>query len=213
MGGVANLSWFRNLSTLLRRFLRSQELTPVPEKNLLAFNIGKQSHADRQSRRNGLVICLAIGCFVAEGCFSSQPPQTSIAQIDSIDRAAKPPDCSMPILHSEPLGTDYRKIAIVEAWGNPGDETEVLDAVRRGACGTGADALVILSGQSQIDGRLETMDLPTTTMQDEEDNSKRIRSYKESLTPRIGQRGHPGYFIDAVAIIYGNGKGHPRASP
>jgi len=158
------------------------------------------------------MLCCVLGCSAVWSCSSSQPPQTSVVQIDPIARAPKPPNCLMPILRSEPLETDYQKIAIVEAWATLDHKDEMLDALRQKACGTGADALLIMSSQSQIDGRLETMDLPTTEVQNDEGNSNRSSSYEESLTPRIGQPGHPGYYLDAVAIIYQNPKEDSRKS-
>ena len=70
-----------------------------------------------RAQLRGLAFCSAIACAMACGCSLSPPPLISVVQIDSNDRAAKSPQCAMPILRSEPMGTDYRKIAIVEAWG------------------------------------------------------------------------------------------------
>ncbi len=64
-------------------------------------------------------------------------------------RAAKPPDCNMPVLRHEPL-RDFRKVAIVEAMGNVyASEADVLPALQRKACETGADAIVINTSRSQ----------------------------------------------------------------
>src|SRR5258708_40305492 len=85
------------------------------------------------------------------GCahVGSLPPQATLAEIEPSGRAAKPPDCNMPVLRHEPL-TDFRKVAIVEALGNRfADEADVLPAVQRKACETGADAIVVLTGKAQ----------------------------------------------------------------
>ncbi len=55
----------------------------------------------------------------------------------------------MPVLRHEPL-TDYRKVAIVEGLGNRfASEDEVMPVVRRKACETGADAIVIMISRAQ----------------------------------------------------------------
>ncbi|HEY6394408.1 MAG TPA: hypothetical protein VIX12_03255 [Candidatus Binataceae bacterium] len=96
---------------------------------------------------SALVFALAI----FSGCarVASLPPQVTVAEIEPSGRAAKPPDCNMPVLRSDPLG-DFRKIAIVEGVGNVYDsESDVLPLVQRKACETGADALVIVASKSQ----------------------------------------------------------------
>jgi hypothetical protein len=81
--------------------------------------------------------------------FISLPPQVTLSEVEPSGRAAKPPDCNMPVLRHEPL-TDYRKVAIVEALGNRfATEAEVLPAVQRKACETGADAIVVLTSKAQ----------------------------------------------------------------
>ena len=79
----------------------------------------------------------------------SLPPQATLAEIEPSGRAAKPPDCPMPVLRREPL-TDFRKVAIVEGTGNVyASEADVMPVVQRKACETGADAIVILASKSQ----------------------------------------------------------------
>ena len=173
----------------------------ISEKIYSPFKSGKHYYAERRSGR-GLVICLAMVCLAGWGCSSSQPPEANILQIDSMDRPPKPPDCSLPILHSELLASGYRRVAIVEAWGKSDQENAVLDAVRRGACEIGADALLIVSSQSQVDGRISTEGIPKTSDAAESDSSSRVHSYEEGLAPGIGEPGHAGYYIDAVALIH-----------
>jgi hypothetical protein len=77
------------------------------------------------------------------------PPQATVSQVEPSGRAAKPPDCDLPILRHEPLA-DFRKVAIIEGEGSVyASEVDVLAAVRRKACETGADALVIVTSRSQ----------------------------------------------------------------
>jgi hypothetical protein len=95
-----------------------------------------------------LLMAMALA---AAGCAGavSLPPQVSVAEVEPSGRAAKPPDCNMPVLRHEPL-TDYRKVAIVESVGNRfADEAAVLPAVQRKACETGADAIVVMTSRAQ----------------------------------------------------------------
>jgi hypothetical protein len=95
---------------------------------------------------------IVIGLMLAvAGCaqVASLPPQVTLSEVEPSGRAAKPPDCNMPVLRHEPL-TDYRKVAIVEALGNRfATEADVLPAVQRKACETGADAIVVLTSKAQ----------------------------------------------------------------
>jgi hypothetical protein len=97
-------------------------------------------------------IAIIIGLTIAAaGCAHviSLPPQVTLSEMEPSGRAAKPPDCNMPVLRYEPLG-DFRKVAIVEALGNRfATEADVLPAVQRKACETGADAIVVLTSRAQ----------------------------------------------------------------
>jgi hypothetical protein len=97
-------------------------------------------------------VAIIIGLTIAAmGCAHalSLPPQVTVSEVEPSGRAAKPPDCDMPVLRHEPL-RDFRKVAIVEALGNRyASEAEVLPSVQRKACETGADAIVVLTSQAQ----------------------------------------------------------------
>jgi hypothetical protein len=98
--------------------------------------------------RTAIIMVLTIA---AGGCARvvSLPPQVTLSEMEPSGRAAKPPDCNMPVLRHEPL-TVFRKVAIVEALGNRfASESDVLPAVQRKACETGADAIVILTSKGQ----------------------------------------------------------------
>ncbi len=93
---------------------------------------------------------LALGV-AASGCARAVrlPPQATLAEVEPSGRAAKPPNCDMPVLRREPL-TDFRKVAIVEGLGSVyASEADVLPVVQRKACESGADAIIILTSKSQ----------------------------------------------------------------
>ena len=77
------------------------------------------------------------------------PPQITMAEVEPSGRAAKPPDCNLPVLRTAPL-TDYREVAIIEGLGNRYvQESDVLPLVVAKGCETGADALVIKESRAQ----------------------------------------------------------------
>lgn len=118
----------------------------------------------------------------------------------------------MPVLHTEPL-TPHQKIAIVEAWGDFGQEDAVLVALRHSACATGADAVVIVESQSQADARILKFGLPEDLQAQEAktDTSQAQRYKTDEIKPDIGKSGHPGYYLDSVAIVYEKVKGDRAA--
>jgi len=91
---------------------------------------------------------LALG---VAGCVKAMevPPQATYTEIQASGVAAKAPNCDMQVLKHEPL-TEYRKVGIIEGTGSVyANEADVLPAVKRKACETGADAIVILASKSQ----------------------------------------------------------------
>jgi hypothetical protein len=96
------------------------------------------------------LLTLAVIAGLAAGCAKvALPPQADVSEIEPSGRAAKPPDCDMPVLRSPPL-QDYREVAIIEGVGNTFlSEADVLPVVKRKACETGADAIVITGSKSQ----------------------------------------------------------------
>lgn len=154
---------------------------------------------------------LLIGAFalvaLLGGCATHgyRPPQVSITQLETFTRPAKEPDCSMPVLYDEPK-SKYRKIAIVEGWaGSVDQQTELLEAIKRKACETGADALLIIQQTSQTTNSL--LDSGEIQSGDEEP-AKRSgldiatrRQMSDHFTQQ-GERAYRGYYIDAAATIY-----------
>ena len=92
-----------------------------------------------------LILLSSAGCQKV----AALPPQVTVTEIEPSGRAAKSPDCNIPVLRAEPIA-DYRKVAIIEGLGNVfGQESDVLPIVVRKACETGADALVVLVSKAQ----------------------------------------------------------------
>ncbi len=94
---------------------------------------------------------LVIAAALALGCQQvvALPPQATVTEIEPSGRPAKGPDCTMPVLRDEPL-TDFRQVSIIEGLGNRfGVESDVMPAVMRAACATGADALLIKASKAQ----------------------------------------------------------------
>lgn len=177
------------------------------------LDAGNSSRASRYQRVVSTarpLVLVAIASLAATGCASHLSPQATVTQIATFDRPAKPADCSIPVLYNEPI-TDHHKIAIVEAWGDLGQEDAVLAALRQSGCQTGADALVIVEGQSQMDQRTLKFGLPEDLQAQEEktDSTQSERYQHNELKAPIGNSGHPGYYLDSVAIEYETQKG-PR---
>jgi hypothetical protein len=113
----------------------------------------------------------------------------------------------MPVLESMPLQT-LSQIAIVEAWADEKDQPpDVLPALQRKACETGADALVIINSQHQDIKNLLYAATPNESMNDltRQNGYASPGDYIKTAehTRRIGEAGHNGFYVDAVAIDYG----------
>jgi len=149
-------------------------------------------------------IFLALGCV---GCSTDRTPmEVDITQLAPYSHAANAPDCQMPILPSLPL-TTYRQVAIVEAWADLKDvDSDVMPALKRKACETGADALVIINSKHQDVKNLLYQATPNESL-DETTKQNVYAGQGEYInqmehTRRIGEAGHNGLYIDAVAIDY-----------
>jgi hypothetical protein len=136
------------------------------------------------------------------------PMEVSVTQLAPYVNAAKDPGCAIPVLSTLPPGR-YTQVAIVEAWADLKDtQEEVLPALRRKACETGADALVILNSTHQDVKQLLYQASPNeqlneTTQQNVYAGQGEYIQEMEH-TRRIGEAGHNGLYIDAVAITYDN---------
>jgi hypothetical protein len=153
----------------------------------------------------------ALFCLAgAAGCSAQRTPlQVDVTQLAPYENAAKAPDCQMPILTTMPL-TRYQQVAIVEAWADLKDKrSDVLPALKRKACETGADALVILNSEHQDVKHLLYQASPNEA-ENELSESNVYTGQGDYIaemehTRRVGEAGHNGFYVDAVAINYGKG--------
>jgi hypothetical protein len=162
-------------------------------------------------RQNGMkrlrrAAWMALAAVIA-GCSSQKTPlQVAVTQLGPYTHAAKSPDCKMPVLGLMPLGS-LSQIAIVEVWADQKDQPpDVLPALQRKACETGADALVILNSEHQDVKNLLYAATPNQTL-NEVTAHNAYASPKDYITEaehtrRIGEAGHNGFYVDAVAINY-----------
>ena len=120
------------------------------------------------------------------------PSESTISWLAPQTRAARPADCAIPIFSTLP-NEDYQQIAIVEISDDiNADDGEVAALVRRKACETGADALVILEDQRQQRG-----EGPPEGRDDGGANAR-----QPAHAPEVGEVGHQGRYVNAVSIVY-----------
>jgi hypothetical protein len=145
--------------------------------------------------------------WTAGGCSAQHTPlEVSVTQLAPYVNAAKDPGCTMPVLNAMPMGT-YAQVAIVEAWADLKDNNEdVLPALKRKACETGADAIVILNSTHQDVKQLLYQASPNEQLNDTTQQNVYAGQgdYIQEMehTRRIGEAGHNGLYVDAVAISY-----------
>jgi hypothetical protein len=152
----------------------------------------------------------------AVGCAQRTPMEVSVTQLATYVDAAKDPNCAIPVLNAMPTGT-YTQVAIVEAWADLKDtEDDVLPALRRKACETGADALVILNSTHQDVKQLLYQASPNEQLNGttEQNVYAGQGEYIQEMehTRRMGEAGHNGLYIDAVAITYNKAPGKRPAN-
>jgi len=149
------------------------------------------------------------------GCISPaavNPPIVTTTPLGTSMRAAKPPDCAMPVLETMPLA-DHQQIALVDAWGDLAVKDEDLLAyVKRQGCQLGADAVVLTSQHTQHEGDLivgvapgrfgnigpgseASIEEGTHLAADTEGGGKKHHA-------EVGEVGHAGHFMGGIAIVY-----------
>jgi hypothetical protein len=170
-------------------------------------------HFTRSHRWTALASALLLAAIagVTDGCFTDKrPTQVLVTPVSTDIHPAKPPDCDMPVLTAEPAA-GYQELAIVEAWSDVNeDPAKVLPELKRQACATGAQALLIVSGKkqnekTQLYGVTPNETETGVTSSNRTPNQAGDYINKMQYTPKVGEGGHIGYYIDALAIDYAAG--------
>jgi hypothetical protein len=160
----------------------------------------------------GFASGIFFGLMMLSGCASRRTPmEVSVTQLAPYVDAAKDPGCTIQVLNSMPTG-NYTQVAIVEAWADLKDtENDVLPALRRKACETGADALVILNSTHQDVKQLLYQASPNEQLNETTQQNVYAGQaeyiHEMEHTRRLGEAGHNGLYIDAVAITYNKSGG------
>jgi hypothetical protein len=151
---------------------------------------------------------LLAGCaLVSAGCSTQRPTEVMVSQVSSEIDPAKPPDCDMPVLTTQPT-KPYKVVAIVDLWADiKKTKAEVVPALKRKGCATGAQALLILNAKSQDVKQLlygATPNASETQVTTSNGSGNQAGEYIRMMehTRRIGELGHDGFYIDAVAIDF-----------
>ena len=152
------------------------------------------------------ILLLGLG-----GCAQRHdPPQVMVTPLTEYSSAAKGPECAMPVLDGVPPRT-YKQVAIVEGWGDLDQGPEVIEAARRRACETGADALLVVTGKTQKVVKNVYDAQPNENADAANSGGSDVRHgqyiHQQEYQPAPGEAGHTGYYFDTIAIVYSDAKG------
>ena len=159
------------------------------------------------------------------GCLSPaavNPPIVSVTPLGTAVRPAKPPDCAMPVLDTMPL-TDHQQIALVDAWGDlAAKDEDLLTYLKREGCQVGADAVVLTSKNLQHEGDLQIGVAPGRFgnigpgSEEAPEEGAHIGIDPEGGAKKhhavVGEAGHPGHFMNGIAIVYTKSASKPSGN-
>jgi hypothetical protein len=144
---------------------------------------------------------LAAIAMLAGGCFEVEVPAPSatVSPMTAVMRPARPPNCSLEVLHSMPAA-DVQQLALVDTWGDESaKDRDLLQVLKRKGCEVGADAVVITSDKSQHEGdQLPGYD--TKVGSDVANNAANVSARMHD--PTVGEVGHGGHYMSGVAIAF-----------
>jgi hypothetical protein len=119
-----------------------------------------------------------------------------------------PPSPQVSVLNREPI-RGFTKIAIVEGWGTEEQRGDLMTAVEKKACELGADSLLVVSDNSQSSTHLvydPAGEQPGQEGDPSISTSKGDEIIEKEHVPKIGEKGHTGYYIETYALVFPNAK-------
>ena len=160
------------------------------------------------------VVLLALA-LTAAGCFSPaavNPPIVNVTPFSVGKRPAKLGGCPMPVLDTMPLER-HEQLALIDAWGDLAvKDSDLLALIKRQGCQLGADAVVLNSQQTQHEGDLIIGAAPGRFGNIGPGSEANITQGAHiGIDPQggghkhhavVGEQGHPGRFVSAIAIVY-----------
>ncbi len=160
-------------------------------------------------------VALLALVLAAAGCVSPaavNPPIVNVTPFGVGARPAKLGDCPMPVLDTMPLAR-HQQLALIDAWGDLAiKDDDLLALIRRQGCQLGADAVVLNSQQTQHEGDLIAGTAPGRFGNIGPGSEANIEQGAHiGIDPQggghkhhavVGEEGHPGRFISAIAIVY-----------
>ncbi|MGD0118207.1 MAG: hypothetical protein ABSD30_09095 [Candidatus Binatus sp.] len=156
-----------------------------------------------------LTVSIMVSMVAACGEINPPPsPQVSVTQLDPFNRAPKAADCHLSLLNREPI-RGFTKIAIVEGWGTEEQRGDLMTAVEKKACELGADSLLVVSDNSQSSTHLvydPAGEQPGQEGDPSISTSKGDEIIEKEHVPKIGEKGHTGYYIETYALVFPNAK-------
>jgi hypothetical protein len=143
----------------------------------------------------------ALALLSSFGCAPEKiQPEATVSWLGPAVYSARPPDCRMRVLYSAP-NTDYQQIAMVDVTAAyDTDDQTILELVRRKACETGADAVIIASDRRQ--GRGEPLPGHAAGEPNDLGPQSGVNTSQRQHNPELGEAGHEGRYVNGIAIIY-----------
>lgn len=163
-------------------------------------------HISRPMRRStgALAAAVAAMAILVSGCYEWEipAPASTVSPMTSSMRPAKAPNCPLQVLYSMPPAS-IQQLALIDTWGDEeASDSDLLPDLKKSACEIGADAVVITSDKSQHEGdQLEGYDDKVGS----NINNKAANVSQRMHDPTVGEVGHKGHYLSAVAIVFTKG--------